>query len=162
MDRPRRKKNRLSGYDYSRNGAYFITCCTQDRKECLWNVGARIARPGDPLPLSAYGWIVNDAISKIPGHYPAVSVDKYVVMPNHIHIILRIHTSGCGVRAPTTATVVNQMKGWVTKQVGASIWQKSYHDHVIRDDEDYRELWTYVDNNPFKWEMDRFYPWDKE
>lgn len=158
MDVPRRKKNRLPGYDYGHAGVYFVTCCTQGRKACLWDVGEHTSREGEPLPLSAYGWIVNDAIKKIPEHYPAVSVDKYVVMPNHLHIILRIHTNGSKKRTPTIATVMNQMKGRVTKQIGTSIWQKSYHDHVIRNEEDYREIWTYIDINPLKWEMDCFYP----
>ena len=90
MEQPKRKTIRLRDYDYSNAGVYFITVCVKDRKALLWNnVGASIARPQD-VNLSAYGKIVDDAIRQIPIHYPDVNVDNYVVMPNHIHLLLSI------------------------------------------------------------------------
>ena len=88
--------------------------------------------------LSQYGKIVEEAIEKISTIYPAITVDNYVVMPNHIHLLLQIHSdsSGRAMLAPTISKVVQQMKGFVTKQIGKSIWQKLFHDHVIRDEVD--------------------------
>ena len=87
---PIRKKNRLQNYDYSSCGAYFVTVCTDKRKNYFWkNVGATIGRPQD-VELSLYGEIVSDAINNIPLIYPSLLVERYVIMPNHIHLLLRV------------------------------------------------------------------------
>ena len=59
--------------------------------------------------------------------------------------------------APTVTTVIQQMKGYVTKQIGFTVWQKLFYDHIIRNENDYREIWEYIENNPIKWTEDRFY-----
>jgi REP element-mobilizing transposase RayT len=159
MDLPKRKQNRLTEYDYSTPNAYFITICTQNRKRLFWaNVGAIIDRP-DNVPLTNLGKIVRQSIENIPAHYRAISVDHYVIMPNHIHLLLRIDTDADGrsMIAPTISTVVRHMKGIVTKQAGFSLWQKGFYDHVIRNDIDYREIWNYIEGNPGKWEEDKLY-----
>ncbi len=159
MELPKRKPNRLNNFDYSTPGAYFVTICTKDHKCMLWDdVGASIARP-QTHQLSKYGIIVEKAIRDIPAHYPAISVDQHVVMPNHIHLLLQINTDTDGrpMVAPTISTVVQQLKGVVTKQIGHSIWQKLFHDHVIRDERDYLKIWAYIDNNPARWKEDCFY-----
>ena len=140
-------------------GAYFITICTENRKNLLWqDVGASIARP-QAVTLSKIGKIVDIAIRNIPIHYPAVSVDRYVIMPNHVHLLLQICTDDNGqqLAAPSISTVVQQMKGYVSKQIGYSIWQKLFHDHVIRDRTDYDIIWEYIENNPLRWKDDCFY-----
>jgi REP element-mobilizing transposase RayT len=117
-------------------------------------VGARIARPS----LSVIGKVVRETIENISHIYETVSVDKYVIMPNHIHMIVRIQNPhGRAMRAPTISTVVNQMKGTATKRLGHSIWQKLFHDHVIRNEDEHRRISQYVDENPAKWEDDCFY-----
>lgn len=160
MELLKRKPNRLKGYDYSQNGAYFITICVKNRHEMLWNaVGARIARPQNTEDLSEYGIVIKNAINNISEQYPSVLVDKYVIMPNHIHMILLVDSSGDRreMRAPTISTVINQMKGYVTKQIGFSLWQKLFHDHIIRNEEEYRKIWEYIDTNPLKWEDDCYF-----
>ena len=152
-----RKPNRLKGYDYSQNGCYFITICVKDRRELFWrpSVGARIARP----QLSDIGEVARGAIENIPLIYKSIMVDKYVIMPNHIHLILLISDNhGRAMRAPTISTVVNQLKGYVSKQIGYSIWQKLLHDHIIRNNADYLDIWKYIDENPVRWHEDCFYP----
>lgn len=159
MDLPKRKPTRLQSFNYSTPGAYFITICTNDRKCIFWeNVGASIARPQTPY-LSKWGTIVDNAIRQIPVHYPAISVDHYVVMPNHIHLLLQIHSGpdGRAMPAPTISVVVQQLKGIVTKRIGKSVWQKLFHDHVVRNKQDYLKIWEYIDNNPTNWEEDCFY-----
>lgn len=154
---PKRKPNRLRDFDYSSCGAYFITICTKERRNYFWNtVGATIGRPQD-VPLTSYGKIVNDAINNIPKSYPQISVDYYVIMPNHIHLILQIYSEdkiGRPMVAPTISRVVGQLKGYVTKQIKEAVWQKSFHDHVIRNRDDYQEISRYIYENPSKWETD--------
>ena len=155
----RRKRNRLENYDYSSCGAYFITVCTLGRKNCFWeNVGAIIDRPQNVV-LSLYGKVVDEAIQNIPSAYPALSLESYVIMPNHIHLLLRVCADEYGrpLVAPTMSRVVKQLKGVVSKQIGISIWQKSFHDHIIRSREDYEEHLRYIYENPMRWFYDELY-----
>ncbi|MBQ8859840.1 MAG: hypothetical protein IJ015_00710 [Ruminococcus sp.] len=157
MELKSRKQIRLKNYDYSSAGVYFITVCVKDKKPLLWNnVGATIGRPSDTR-LSVYGKIVDDAIRQIPKHYPDVKIDNYVVMPNHIHLLLSIEgiVGGRPMVAPTISRVIKQMKGYVSKQIGYSIWQKLFIDHIIRSESDYIEHYTYIENNSTKWESDK-------
>ena len=158
MEYPKRKPNRLTHYDYSEDGAYFITICTKNKQALLSEisigdvVGADIIRP----KLTKYGYIVNTAINAITSHYPSVKVDRYVIMPDHIHLILMVsnnNTDGRILSAPTKTitTVIGQMKRWVSKKSGISLWQKSYYDHIIRNEEDYISKCVYIENNPAKW-----------
>ena len=161
---PVRKSIRLKGYDYSSAGYYFITMCVEGGHELLWeeerNVGARNARP-----LSHIGETVKIAIENIPKFYANTVIDKYVIMPNHIHMIItlnedergRIEGVGRAMRAPTISRIINQMKGYVTKQIGFSIWQKLFHDEIIRNEEAYRNIWQYIENNPAKWAEDEYF-----
>lgn len=155
---PKRKPNRLKHYDYSQNGIYFITICTKNKENVFWNVGATIGRPDNDFILSESGQIVDSAILNISKHYPAVVLDKYVIMPNHIHLLLRLQNeNGRPMVAPTVSTIIQQLKGYVTKQIGHNIWQKLFHDHVIRNEESYNKIWQYIETNPIKWKEDCFY-----
>lgn len=159
---PKRKNLRLKEYDYSQNGAYFITICVANRRCLLWNVGTIINRPLAETDFSEYGLCVAQHIKDIPVFYPELNVDKYVIMPNHIHMILSIDTSvengGRLIIAPTNiSNVVKQLKSAVTKDIGISIWQKSFFDHIIRNEQDYLAIWQYIDDNPLKWQEDEFY-----
>lgn len=152
MDLPKRKRIRLEEYDYSTPGAYFITFCVKNRDPILWNhVGAAV-RSQNNNHISPIGQIVDIAIQQIPLHYPSITVDKYCIMPDHVHLILSIQTDEHGrqVAAPTISTVVGHMKRWVSMQIGVSIWQKSFIDRVIRNEDGYRKVWEYIDNNPIK------------
>ena len=159
---PKRKKNRLENYDYSSCGAYFITVCTINRRNYFWNkVGATTGRPQN-VELSFYGKIVDGAIKKIPSEYSMLSLESYVIMPNHIHILLRIcpDENGRPMVAPTISRIINQLKGAASKQAGAKIWQKSFYDHVIKNREDYVKHLEYINNNPLQWYYDELYTED--
>ena len=165
-EKPVRKKNRLASYDYSEPGAYFVTVCTRGREKLLWDptiVGAAISRPPDehrlPCAFSDYGRIVDQAICNLPEHYPHILVDQYVVMPNHIHLLLSVSEMGSGrlIAAPTLSTVIGQMKRWASREAGISLWQKSFYEHVIRDQEDYLAVWNYIYGNPAKWSEDIYF-----
>ena len=103
--------------------------------------------------------MVKQVIYDISRHYPAITVDHAVVMPNHIHLLLQINTDTDGrpMAAPTISTAINQMKGVISKNAGFSVWQKGFYDHVIRNDNDYRDIWNYIEGNPGKWAEDKLY-----
>ncbi len=170
MDYPQRKPARLKDYDYSTPGAYFVTVCTKNRGCLFWRaetlspaVGAAISRPpydtSPPYSLTDAGKIVDFAIQSIHRIYPAVTVEKYVIMPNHVHLLLQIHAGDGGrlIAAPTISTVVGQMKRWAAKNIGAPLWQRSFYDHVVRSEDEYREIAEYIAVNPVRWAEDRFY-----
>ena len=159
VELPKRKKNRLTEYDYSIPNAYFITVCTQKRRNLFWtDVGAIIDRP-ENVPLTHIGEIVRQSVENISEHYAAISIDHYVIMPNHIHLLLQIGTDygGRSVIAPTISTVIRLMKGAVSKQAGFGVWQKGFYDHVVRNEKDYREIWNYIEGNPGRWTDDKLY-----
>ncbi len=153
MQKSKRKPNRLNGFDYSENGAYFVTLCIKDRKPVLSDiiVGANCVR------LTDEGKIVESEIEKFNMIYDSVFVDNYVIMPNHIHLLIRIESDGRTQFAPTLSRVIKQFKGAVTKKLGRSIWQKSFYDHIIRDENDFLVRWQYIDDNPVKWAEDELY-----
>lgn len=153
MELPKRKTNRLKEYDYCNPNAYFITICTNDRKHYFWNKNTSIIKKAANTPLSAFGIIACQCICDIPKHYPMISVDQFAVMPNHVHLLLQINADHDGrpMAAPTISTVINQTKGIISKQIGFSVWQKGFYDHVIRGETDYREIWNYIENNPYRW-----------
>lgn len=150
---PERKPNRLKNRDYSAGGAYFLTICTAEKRNYFWNnVGATIGRPQD-VELSPFGIVVDEAIKHIPIIYPSISLERYVIMPDHVHLLLRVRVDASGrpMVAPTMSRVVQQMKGYVTKQAGTQIWQKLFFDHVIRSQQDYDEHMKYIYENPMRW-----------
>lgn len=156
---PKRKPYRLKNYDYSSNGAYFITICTKDKKSVLSqiNVGTSIARPPE-IELTKTGVIVDKGIQEISKHYENVFVDSYVIMPNHIHLIIRIQNDrGRPMVVPTISRIIQQFKGYVSKQAGMPIWQEKSYDHIIRDEYDYMVHLQYIDENPAKWAEDKYY-----
>jgi REP element-mobilizing transposase RayT len=103
--------------------------------------------------------MIKIAINNISNNYPSIVIDKYVIMPNHIHMIIFVSNNEDGrtLFAPTISRAIKHMKEYVTKQLGYSIWQKSYYDHIIRDEEDYNKIWKYIDENPQKWIYDCYY-----
>ena len=164
MKLPMRKQNRLTEYDYSTPNAYFITICTLNRKNLFWiNSQKTIVCPED-IPLTKLGMYVEQVICDIPRYYPAITVDHAVIMPNHIHLLLQIHTdvNGRPMAAPTISTVINQIKGVISKKAGFSVWQKGFYDHVIRGRHDYLDVWNYIDGNPGKWTEYTLYVSDRQ
>ena len=176
MDLPNRKPIRLPEYDYSSPGAYFVTICTKDRKCILSNISVGADALGGPnLQLTDTGKIVEQYIlstDRIPGFH----VDKYVVMPKAgRELVPDLEAAptndpqtragepsdrpicAAGPAAPTVSDAVGALKRLVNRKLGHDIWQRSYHEHVIRNENDYREIWAYIDANPAKWAEDRYY-----
>lgn len=148
MELRKRKSPRITDYDYSTPNYYFITICTYDKK-CIF---------GYPEKLNALGKIAEEHILQISSHYDGVIIDKYVVMPNHIHMIVVLSESNQN----NLNQVIAQYKSGVSRDIRkidseASVWQRSYHDHIIRNQKGYEKIWEYIENNPLKWEEDCFY-----
>lgn len=167
MDMPHRKDIRLKNYDYSRNGAYFVTICTHNRKYIFWKnydtyrVGAAFGGPHEKILLTEYGKIVKDELMRIPSIYTdVVFIPKFVIMPNHIHLIIVINSyneKGPPKAAPTIGRIINMFKGAVSKKSGFRVWQKSFYDHIIRNNDEYRIYWQYIESNPENWENDELF-----
>ena len=155
----KRKPNRIKDYDYSQNGAYFITICTNGRRKILGTIACAGEDIHDipSVNLSKYGEIVKGFIESIPEVYPVAKVPLYAIMPDHVHLIISIDCENDG-ETPRAASptkmlipkIVNSLKGLSSKKAGFSLWQRSYSDHVIRDYADFCRIEEYIFTNPFQ------------
>lgn len=173
MDLPNRKRNRLKDWDYGNNGGYFLTLCVHNKLKILSGInvgdGSPVPYTEDNMPytkLTNYGRIVDGYIQKIPEQYSDIRIENYVVMPNHIHILAVVDKGpfGTGDPSPTIEKAMAWFKYQTTKEInalrktpGQKVWQRSYHDHIIRGLQDYYEIMTYIDENPLRWITDCFY-----
>ena len=163
MSLPNRKPTRLKGYDYSTPGAYFITICTNKKLHLFGEIKK------EEMHLNDLGKIVQQEILKIESHYTDILLDKYAIMPNHLHMIIRILEAEGINPFPTKRhdipNIIGKFKAGVTRTVGnafmhsanTSIWQPSYNDHIICVEIDYIKIWEYIDTNVLKWNNDCFY-----
>ncbi len=163
MNLPERKPNRLPNFDYSTPGAYFITICTKNRRCILCEIVGGGALDAPHTNLSKLGQTIHRYILS-GNNIHGLTVDKFVIMPNHIHLILLIGSrpvSGTSwAPSPTNAAIphfVSTLKRFCNRDIGENIFQRSYHDHIIRNEADYLKIWEYIDNNPARWKDDCFY-----
>jgi DNA-binding Lrp family transcriptional regulator/REP element-mobilizing transposase RayT len=168
QQRKTRKPTRLAHYDYSQNGAYFITLCTHNR-ECLFGE----IQNGIMVPNN-YGKIVIEEWLKSEIIRAEIELDEFVLMPNHIHGILSIDRRGdrqvvlnhaSGPKPKSLGSFIAGFKSTVTKQInnirnkpGIPVWQRNYYEHVVRNEDDLFEIREYIVNNPIKWELDKENP----
>lgn len=168
MELPNRKPIRLKNYDYSTPGIYFITICTNHKEKIFGNISEGDVFSSPQMVLSQIGQIANEELLQIEQHYQNVKIDKYTIMPNHVHLLVRI-TERIN-PFPTMIesdipNIIGKYKASVTRNVGKAfmpsekikIWQTSYHDHIIRNQQEYLEIWEYIDTNPIRWKDDCFY-----
>ena len=165
---PKRKRLRLHNFDYSTPGAYFITMCTHNRKCTLSHIVGAIHESPE-WELTEYGKIVDRLINHIPEHYKA-EIDRYVIMPNHIHLVViisddeefrAIRESPLRGRS-VISKVIGYIKMNASKEIhsrygNTTVWQRGFHDHIIRDRHDYEKIAEYIYENPIKWQYDCFY-----
>lgn len=159
-DHPIRKNIRLAADSYKQRRAYFITVCT-DEKQCLLS-----SIDGQSVALTKYGEIVRSAWLDLPNRFAGLALDEYIVMPNHLHGILRF--VGARLARPPSATkpakelslpnVMRVFKSVSTVEanrachtLGYVLWQRSYFDHIIRDAEDMLNHRRYILENPARW-----------
>jgi len=152
---PKRKEIRLKGYDYSQSGAYFVTICVKDRQHLFGKVVGTTALGRPYVELTPLGQCVADTIEN--ANKGNVNIDKYTIMPNHLHMIVILNAQPDDRGRSSLQQVVRNIKSYVTKWAGYSFWQPRYYDHIVRDEADYRRIWEYIDNNPMQWEEDVYY-----
>ena len=157
-----RKHNRLENFDYSTTGYYFITVCTAKKQKILCDIVGCGILDAPKITLSETGKIVKNQLDFMSDFYDNIKIDKYIIMPNHLHIIIKICGDGGVPRTshPTDNLISNfvgTFKRFSNKYVRNNIWQKSFYDHIIRDENDYLRIWEYIENNPAKWTEDEYY-----
>jgi putative transposase len=162
---PQRRNLRLRNYDYTHQGAYFITVCTYNKQLLFGNINESTMR------LNPLGEIVDSVWKDIPHHFPEVKNEIFIVMPNHVHGIIVIQETGrSGHRpAPTEkhslTEIVRAFKSFSSlkinkcrQTVGIPVWQRGYFEHVIRNEKEYSRIGEYIIFNTGKWETDRENP----
>ena len=149
----RRKSARLKNYDYTLPGGYFVTICTYQRLPFLGSITAY------SMFLSEAGNIANVAWEAIGKQFDNLSLDAWVIMPNHVHGLILINcqakTGLCQFIAwykYQTTVQINRL--WGTQ--GKPVWQRSFFDHIIRTPEDIAEIREYILGNPAKWSEDEY------
>ena len=171
----RRKSIRLQGYDYSQAGAYFITVCTHSRAPLFGEIVDGV------MVLNTAGQIVEKCWCAIPEHFPQVTLDEFVVMPNHVHGIITVGVNnvvGANDYLPqpskktprplqhgTSRTIGSMVRGFkigVTRWFRANtdihaVWQRNYYEHIIRNEDAYLKIAEYIQTNPQRWETDTYY-----
>ena len=187
-----RRSIRLKNYDYSQNGAYFVTLCAWQR-ECLFGeipiavgAGSKPAQDAKParnamtIDLNDFGKLVDFTWHDLQQHITGITLDDFVIMPNHVHFIVvidncansgdpglaRAGLARAGLEpAPTLSEIVRQFKTFSAKRInalrnnpGCPVWQRNYYERVIRNDDELSLVREYIVNNPMKWELDRENP----
>ena len=158
-DLPQGKHHRLKNYDYSKPGYYYVTINTHNNKKVLSKVGRGLAPAEIEIILSPIGEIAKEQLFSLEERYSALKIDKFVIMPDHIHIIFILEESAAGASPrPTVPDIVCAYKSLTTRLCnqqfnthGKKLFQTSFFDEVIRNDEHYAEVWQYIDNNPLKY-----------
>ena len=162
---PKRKPTRLKYFDYNSVGMYFITICTEGRQQILSHiVGGDVLDAPKTVELLPYGKIAEKYITQLNDFYDDIAVERYVIMPNHIHIMLSVLGGGASRTSPPTkqhsfvSRFVSTFKRFCNKEYGKNIWQRHFYDHIIRDRRDYEKHVKYMYENPLRWYYDELYP----
>ncbi len=165
-----RKPNRMKDFDYSINGAYFITTCVQDRIPYFGKI-----KEGKIL-LNEYGKIVQQVWNNLPKHYANCFLGEFVIMPNHVHGIIFINDNlnlthvGEGLKPSPTKTrktpplseIIRGFKTFSSRKINDTNttpdfrWQRSFHDRIIRNEKELTNIAEYIYLNPQNWENDEF------
>ena len=149
---PQRKEMRLKRFDYNSPNAYFLTICIKERQQILSKI--ILGKTEKPeIVLTNVGSVIERNVLSIDNTGYA-SVDHYVIMPDHIHLILRLNGIINETGNPTNQTIphiVSTFKRLCTKEIGENVFQRSYYDHIIRDRDDYETRMKYIYENPVKW-----------
>jgi putative transposase len=172
---PQRRRQRLRNYDYSQNGAYFVTICTYRKLYLFGKV------ENGAVELNKAGLMVSTKFAAIPTFYPGVEIDQFVVMPNHLHGLIILHNENITRKdydGPTKEYdkinmglphYIQRFKSLTTRlYIGGvreghyppfrdKIWQKSYHDRIVRNEREYLAMAEYIQTNPLRWELDKYF-----
>jgi putative transposase len=171
-----RKRNRLNGYDYSKNNLYFVTSCVKNMECCFGNVVSVVTGRDlslhypdinneieSEMILNEFGIIVDNQLQWLEKQYPYISIHSYIVMPNHIHAIIEIDSNAVeNIKIKPLSQILGAFKTTSSKLIHEAnyadfAWHRSFHDHIIRDEKSYFNITNYIENNPNQWTKDTFY-----
>jgi len=171
-----RKRNRMKGFDYSSNNIYFVTICVKNRLCCFGSVGTGRDLSAHhnhsdknqleiKINLNKYGLIVEKKIIWLEEQYSYVEIHNYVIMPNHIHVILEINNiriKNLDIKIKSLSSIIGVLKTTSSKAIHLNgfedfSWQRSFHDHIIRNEKAYVNIDNYINLNPEKWHQDTFF-----
>ena len=145
---PIRKKIRLNGYDYSQENMYFITICVKERLELLGKIDEK-----NNIELTKEGNIVKREIPRLEEIYKNIIIDEYIVMPNHLHILLLINYRN----EASISKIIKHLKTNISREIKYSIWQKSFYEHIVRNEKEYLVIKEYIKNNAINWSKDKYF-----
>lgn len=151
-----RKRNRKKGFDYTSNNIYFITICCRYRIHYLGRI------VNDTMELNVFGKIVEEQINWLENQYPFIEIHNSQVMPNHIHLLFEINSqnvSGEDMKIKSVSQLMGALKTTSSKQIHLLgnmnfEWQRSFHDHIVRDADSYDSIYNYITDNPARWNED--------
>lgn len=163
----RRKRLRLTGFNYSESGAYFVTICAKDRARLFGEILNGV------MCVNRFGGIVQECWNDLQNHYAMIALDSFVVMPNHVHgiivIVERDRTVGEGLRPSPTGVerhglpeIMRAFKSFSARRIneirctpGLPVWQRNYFEHIIRNDKSLNDIREYIAANPQRWQDDK-------
>ena len=159
-----RKRMRLKDYDYSQEGMYYLTICTKNKRKLFSEI------ENNRVKLNQFGEIIDHTLNDLTNHNNII-IHNYVIMPNHIHVLIQIcREQSVTVPEKSISEIVRQFKGFSSKRINTllirngyepfhtgELWQKSFYDHIIRNENEFINKWKYIDRNPIKWELDDLY-----
>jgi REP element-mobilizing transposase RayT len=164
IERHRRERLRLRDFDYASPGPYFVTICTRDRRAVFGDVVFSNGG-GGAMALNALGRIAERCWLDLRTHYPTVELENFVVMPNHVHgIIVLKPGTGAGGRMWPLSEILRGYKTFSSRAIGAGrpsdepLWQRGFHDRIVRNEREPARIREYIDNNPLRWGLDRENP----
>jgi len=159
--RHHRRSIRLQGYDYSQPGAYFITIVIKNREPILGTIKEGVFYP------SRFGHLARMVLTALPKRYPYLQLDEFVLMPDHVHMILVLLEEPRTRRLPTPPrhSITEVVRGFKTesarkinrlrKTQGHAVWKRNYYERIVRDECALRTIRRYIINNPRKWQLRR-------
>lgn len=146
----KRKSPRKTGYDYTLGGAYYITICTNKKENILSEIIPDKSHGMPTVKLTSIGYKISEAIKGINLKFKDFQVDEYIIMPNHIHFIIYHYKDG----QTSISDVIRNFKSYTTHIYGQKLWQRSFYDHIIRNENDYKHISKYIYENPARWIYD--------
>lgn len=151
---PKRKRNRKFGFDYTSNEIYFVTNCTKDKIHFFGKI-----KNGEMI-LNENGEIIENQIHWLENQYPYMEIHNYVVMPNHIHLLFDINPNKAGnTKVKSVSSLMGALKTTSSKEIHLKdyndfAWQRSFHDRIVRDANEYENIYYYISENPQRWAND--------
>lgn len=159
MDKPIRKLPRMRGFDYTHEAVYFVTICSHEHKHIFGNV----SKIGDKyffIP-SRIGDLVEENFFRLPERFPEFSLIHFSLLPNHLHFLTKKNKTDSD-NAKSLSELVGAFKSLSDRAVRNEmpkirIWQKSFHDHIIRSEKDFQTHWLYIEENVNRWNEDEYF-----